>query len=136
MRISEINFVTLFALSLLWACGAEEEISIQPESCSPLYSPTYENVYANTLQQTCGQAGGACHALEGGQGGFIIKDIETTYSDLFAEARVQAGAPAESEIVKRMESRDPGLLMPPGTALSPAELCAVETWIANGATRE
>ena len=125
----------MLVLASILGCGVEEEISIQPQPCGSLYMPIYENVYENTLKPTCGQAGVACHAPEGAHGGFIISDIDSSYSLLIDGNWAKPKEPLESPIVHRMESADPERLMPPGQALSPAELCAIETWILQGALR-
>jgi hypothetical protein len=130
----------VLALGLLAAlgggCAPDEECAVsQGADCSPLYAPTYENVYANTLKPTCGQAGTACHAAEGAQGGFKIGELESTYDELLQNQLIIPGEPGCSLVVRRLETDDPTLLMPPGAGLSAPELCAIETWIANGASR-
>jgi hypothetical protein len=130
----------MLALGLLGVlsggCGSDQDCTVpQGGDCSPLYAPTYENVYANTLKPTCGQAGTACHATEGAQGGFKIGELESTYDELLQKQLINPGEPGCSPVVQRLETDDPTQLMPPGARLSAPELCAIETWIANGASR-
>ncbi len=107
--------------------------------CSPLYSPSFDQVYARTLQPTCAQSGASCHSAEGKQGGLDFDDPDRAYAALLGEgseeARVIAGDPACSLLVERLVSSDPKLQMPPGNPLSAAERCALVQWIEKGATR-
>jgi hypothetical protein len=108
-------------------------------TCSPLYSPTFDQVYARTLHPTCAQSGASCHSAEGKQGGLDFDDPDRAYSLLLGEgggkARVVAGDAACSLLVERIESADKKSQMPPGSPLSAAERCALEQWIENGAKR-
>jgi len=104
-----------------------------PDSCDPLYEPTFDNVFTNTLQPTCGFEGGACHSADGAQGGLVFEEIEESY-DLVME-RVLEGDPACSLLIQRVDAEDAADGMPPGDPLSEEERCAIRTWIEDGAQR-
>lgn len=122
--------------ALLLGCDAENQcVELQPTGCLPLYEPTYEAVYQNTLVPSCGQGGIACHATEGAQGGFAVTDIESTYTALIDDERVLPYNASCSLLVTRTETKDATLAMPPGMQLSEAERCAIQIWITEGAKR-
>ena len=118
------------------ACVTEDDcVAVQADDCSPLYTPSFANVYAETLKPTCGQSGTACHSTDGAQGGFVISDLESTHAALIDDGRVVANDAACSPLVVRLETSDSNQVMPPGGALSFEERCAIETWINSGAVR-
>lgn len=100
----------------------------------PLYDPTFENVFDNTLKPSCGTGGTACHAPEGAQAGLVLADVDAAHAALL-EGRVEPGDAACSLMMQRLESDDPGFQMPPGRKLRDAERCAIQRWIEGGATR-
>lgn len=103
-------------------------------SCAPLYAPTFENVYANTVERKCSTGGRACHSAAGAQGGLVLEGEERAYRSLTAAARyVTPGAAACSELVERLYADDPSLLMPRGARLADAEACAIGQWVERGA---
>jgi hypothetical protein len=120
-------------LLLAAACSDDECVEVDP-NCTPLYEPTFENVFNNTLLPKCGVSGGACHGDAGRQNGLGLVEIDEAY-DLLLESRVIPNDPSCSLIVRRIESDDPSFAMPPGAPLSAQERCAIEKWIANGAPR-
>lgn len=112
-----------------------------PTDCSPLYEPTYQQLYEQTLRPTCGQRGSVCHA-GGGAGavetGLIIDTAEETYRLLTAppmgqSPRAVGGDAACSLMMIRVSSAEPAVLMPPGMPLSDAERCVIQKWIEAGA---
>lgn len=141
MRALEWAAVALAALPLA-SCGdssAEDKsapkcVQPLPESCAPLYPPTFDNVFQNTLSKTCASGGGSCHGPSGGNGGLTFADADTSYS-LLTSSRVVAGDPACSKLVVRLESAGESWSMPPGAQLGEGERCAVEQWIYAGAQR-
>ena len=129
---------------IVLACGCSDSEPAQAcvqtldLACAPLYSPTFDQVYARTLQPTCALAGASCHSSEGAMGGLVFADPDSAYEALLgqsgAAARVVAGDAACSELVERLYA--PGAqVMPPGSPLADAERCAVVQWIQNGAKR-
>ncbi len=103
--------------------------------CTPLYEPTFEHFFKETLTRSCAVAGGACHAAEGAQGGLSLDTPEKAYELLLGgdSPRVIPGDPACSLLVARLRDTNDSLVMPPGHPLSPEEQCAIIQWIANGA---
>ena len=106
-------------------------------SCTPLYDPTYANVFAQTIQPRCGVSGSACHATAdamGAAGGFVVGDAASTHAALLDGGFVVPSDPSCSEVVVRAEIDDDVLRMPPGSsALPEGERCAVAQWIREGA---
>ena len=124
-------------------CGGEaaapEECvhTVPPAGCTPLYSPTFQHVYQNTLIPGCAGGGGACHALQAARGGLGFGDEYATHqallSPLVGQPTVIPGDPSCSLLNVRMETSNTALLMPPGFKLSTAERCAVAEWVRAGA---
>lgn len=129
--------VPLGALALLGACGDSGPPSCVTvdASCTPRYAPTFDNVYNNTLRESCGSDSVACHSAAGKRGGLSMASADVAYAQLTDAERVVAGDPACSEIVVRMHGRGESYLMPPGAPLADADRCAIERWIADGALR-
>ncbi len=126
----------LVALALS-ACGGEaDRVDGLDPSCAPLYTPTFDAVFDNTLSGTCAQAGTFCHASEGAKGGLILDDRDGAYAALVesSPARVNAGDAATSMLMLRIEIEG-DKEMPPGMRLDTAERCAIQKWIEVGAKR-
>jgi hypothetical protein len=106
-------------------------------ACSPLYTPTFDQIFARTLQPTCAASGSSCHAAEGAKGGLVFEDLSVSYQSLVGQggeaARVAPGDAACSPLIERLRPSDPARGMPPGAPLSDAELCAFVLWINDGA---
>jgi hypothetical protein len=122
--------------SMLVGCGdpplACAELDL---TCTPLYAPTFDNVYANTLATSCGDDRNACHSDSGRAGDLSLADPLTAYQELVdpAHDRVRPGDVACSTLVARVYSADEDLVMPAGSPLSAAEQCAIALWVAAGA---
>ena len=105
--------------------------------CAPLYTPDFENVFNNTLNKSCTAGGGSCHSSTGAKGDLILSDKETAYAALTTarcgHALIQTDNLLCSPLLIRLGSKEPGILMPPGNPLDDNELCAIVTWIRNGA---
>lgn len=122
------------------ACSDPESTCTEVTTeCAPLYEPTFENVFTNTLQQRCGVAGSACHAREGAQAGLVFVDIDESYALLTGQVdgrvRVDPDALGCDILLSRLASPEPRFVMPPAAPLSDAELCSIVQWVAQGATR-
>jgi hypothetical protein len=100
-------------------------------ACAPAYVPTFENVFDNTIKLGCGSARASCHA-SGGESGMSLENAATAYQSLL-DGRVTANDPGCSELVVRTSSTGKDYTMPPGSALEPAERCALIRWVATGA---
>ena len=116
------------------ACSGDECVTDLDTACAPLYQPTFQNVFDQTLVPTCGIAGSACHGADGRQAGLVFAEIEEAHR-LLLDGRVEAGDAACSLLMRRLESDDSGFQMPPGRKLNEAERCAIQQWIGNGAAR-
>lgn len=118
----------------LGGCGdAERCAPTAPQACTPRYTPVFEEVFAQTLQPSCGLAGSACHSTAGAQGGLILDDPDAAFAGL--QSRLTAGDGQCGELLFRLYSDDAGQVMPPGRPLSEEERCAVRLWVEMGATR-
>jgi hypothetical protein len=124
----------LLCSASFFGCG-RECVEDLPASCTPLYDPTFDNVFNNTLRPTCAAPGASCHSAAGERGGLVFEDPDRSYELLVGEERALAGDAACSEMVVRIESDDPDVVMPPGAPLAAAERCAIAQWIAAGAPR-
>ncbi len=115
--------------------------AVPPASdCAPLYTPSFDEVYARTLVPGCATGGGSCHgSATASGGGFYIDDADSTFARLLQDrgegSLVVAGDPSCSSLVVRLVIDDPVLGMPPGAPLAAGELCSVTRWIEEGATR-
>lgn len=106
--------------------------------CSLTFAPTFESIFENRIQSTCGAAGNSCHGSEGQQGGLVLDDIDVAYDSLLEGSdppKVIPGDPECSPLMARLESDDPGFVMPVGAKLPEGERCAIRNWIAMGAEK-
>lgn len=138
-----LRLSALCAGALLAGCGGESAppstcVAGLDRTCAPLYTPTFDQVYARTLKPTCALSGASCHASEGAMGGLVFADPDAAYAALLGQegnkAHVVAGDAACSSIVERL-SAPSATVMPPGAPLADAERCAVIQWIEDGAKR-
>jgi hypothetical protein len=113
-------------------------IELSP-SCTPLYTPSFDELFTRTLMPTCGQGGSSCHGPDGAKGGLVFAEADTAYALLTgqsgAKPRVVAGDPGCSEIVVRTHRAGEPWSMPPGQPLSENERCVIRQWIEQGAVR-
>ena len=130
--------VAVLSLSCSSADDAEQMPSCidLPPDCSPLYTPTFDELFTRTLMPTCGQGGGSCHGPDGQQGGLVFASADEAFALLTgADARVVPGNPACSEIVVRTHQTGKPWSMPPGNPLIEAERCVIGKWVEMGALR-
>ena len=110
----------------LLGCGA----CLDPlEPCDPLYEPTFDEVYANTLEPSC--ALGGCHDAESTKGSLDLSSPDVAYAALVDDGRALPSDAECSQVIRRLVNGS----MPPGAPLSKEEICAVQSWVAEGATR-
>ena len=139
LRPARLTLAACAAAAVCWAgaaCGPPELTCVEVDpTCAPLYEPTFENIYANTLVDSCGSGRNACHSEAGAKGGLSLATMTRAYQSLLeaGQERVIPGDPGCSIAVARMASTHDDLQMPPGTPLPVSERCAIERWIANGA---
>jgi hypothetical protein len=99
--------------------------------CAPLYAPTWDNVYTQTVARSCGGNRSSCHAA-GGDGEIDLSTPETAYGSL-VPAHVTAGDASCSDLVVRVHGDGEDYLMPPGAPLRDSERCAIAQWVQAGA---
>jgi hypothetical protein len=139
-RLAGIIVLFLGSLGPFSACDYEEPapacVDI-PGSCAPLYEPTFENVYNQTLSKKCSVANAACHSSSAAKGGLVLEGIDEAYDGLVngVSPRVLPNDPGCSTMAIRVESDDPGYVMPIGAKMSDPERCAILRWIQDGAKR-
>lgn len=125
----------LTAAVLLAGCPSEPppECTLVPidTNCAPLYMPTFDNVYANTINIGCGSKSGACHSARG-DGDMNLSDPATAHASLL-DGRVVPGDPTCSEMIVRTHGLGEDYQMPQGAALGASERCALVKWVAAGA---
>ena len=130
----QLWFAAALALVPLAGCPADPPPSCitVDTSCAPLYAPTFDNVYAMTLKNTCGSTQSSCHSAVGKQGGMSFQDPQHAYAALLA-GRVMPGNPGCSKMIVRTDSPGAPYQMPPGDPIGEAERCALIQWVAAGA---
>lgn len=134
-----VTWLTLLACASCSAEAAEpmpDCVELSP-SCSPLYPPTFDEVFVRTLVPTCGQVEGACHSADKKRGGlaFSSDDPDGAHAALLEKGRLRPGDPACSELVVRTHRAGHPWSMPPKTPLSAQEACALRLWVEAGALR-
>ena len=125
------------ALVFLSGCNLDSEVDCVevPTSCAPLYEPTFDNVYAQTLAPKCAVGGGSCHSASGAQGNLVLEGVDLAYDGLTSNGLLDGSSPGCGILAKRLESNDSSYVMPIGAKLSEAERCAVHLWIQAGGER-
>ena len=126
-------------LLLCSACEPEESCIETDPDCSALYEASFDQVFEQTLASSCGVGGGSCHGAEGGQAELFFSEADEAW-ELLTEDRgsgplVIPGEAGCSPLIQILRSDDESALMPPGSPLSDAEICAIEQWIDDGAER-
>jgi hypothetical protein len=131
LRVAVLPLVGL----ALAGCPAELEPADVDPDCTPQYEPTFENVFASTLEPDCSPSG--CHSGVVARGGMDLSEIDLAYDELLEEGqdRVVPGDPEHSEVVMRLFTSERDFLMPPGEPLAETEQCAVALWVLMGAER-
>jgi hypothetical protein len=112
-----------------------------PDSCPPLYSPTFPEIFQHTLSATCATSGVSCHGVDGKQGGLVFQDEQSSYDALLGDAgggkrRVVPGDVACSEVMVRLDVSGHSWSMPPNEPIDDRVRCSIRKWIASGASRE
>jgi hypothetical protein len=112
--------------------------AVSTDDCTPLYEPTFDNVFKNTLSTTCAAPG--CHSGSQPEAGMALDDIDRAYTNLLAKSttggpRITPGDVRCGKVIVRLESKDKSYSMPPLTPLPDNQLCSIVQWIANGAMR-
>ncbi len=140
------GLIALSCAALAAACGSSngsDEPTCLPApastTCTPLYEPTFDNVFMNTLSTTCAATG--CHSGAQPTGNMALDEIEKAYTNITAksttgEPRIEKGNVQCGKVIVRLESKDKSYSMPPqGATLRDGEVCSIAQWIAMGAKR-
>ncbi|MDX2092848.1 MAG: c-type cytochrome domain-containing protein [Kofleriaceae bacterium] len=99
--------------------------------CATQYSPSFDNVYLNTIDKRCGTRDGSCHSASG-DADLSFATREAAYASLLA-GHVMPGDPACSELIVRTLEAGTDYAMPPETPLSELDRCALVKWVNAGA---
>ena len=100
---------------------------VELADCTPLYLPTWEQVYSHTLSSGCGS--GQCHDDPEHTSGILFETSEQTY-DLLLDGYVVPGDASCSPLVVMLERGD----MPPGPRrLDDGVRCSIQAWVTGGA---
>lgn len=145
------TIAALGALAFLGACEPDPEpqlpdcvdLSFDVDTCTPLYQPTFDNVWASSIDGQCTTAGGVCHAdadASGAKNGLAFPDIDAAHEALMGSSEdrpfVDPDDPACSVLMVRLAVDEDVFRMPPGeSARAENELCAIAQWMAAGAKR-
>jgi len=131
-RTCTLLFCTLVAMAGL--------IAARPSAAAdsaPSFSRDIKGVLSNRCVRCHGPDAGSRHG--GGDGGLRLDTFAGATADLGGHAAIVPGRPEESEILKRITSDDPDLVMPPpdaGERLPAKQVELLKRWIAAGATYE
>jgi hypothetical protein len=138
--------VASLALLGLAACAPPPLDCVQPLdlSCAPLYPPTFDDVFHDTLLPKCSTGGGSCHTPTGHMAGlsFDKNNEDDAYQQLLMPSttipgrfRVIPGNASCSELVERIYSNEDYWHMPRGAQLADGEKCSIAQWVEGGALR-
>ena len=121
---------TLWVLAMLMLCNEENLLAWQTEPASQEVDKRFERVF-DLFKARCFE----CHGQDSREGGLRLSNSR----DAFVEndsggVAISPGNLQQSELIRRIKSRDGDLQMPPdGERLSPDEVDLLETWIKEGA---
>jgi hypothetical protein len=104
---------------------------------APSFTRDIKGLLSNRCVRCHGPDAGSRHG--GGDGGLRLDTFEGATADLGGHAAIVPGKPDESEIIARITSDDPDLVMPPpdaGERLPAKQVELLKRWIAAGATYE
>jgi hypothetical protein len=119
----------------LAACGEDPLVCVELDpTCAPLYPPTWDNVFDNTVHPKCGTGGSGCHEGVGARAGLRLDDRDLAYVNLTTRKDyVLVDDPGCSQLLERVYTTSSSLRMPRGSRLSDAERCALSRWVLAGA---
>lgn len=119
-------------------------LSFDVDECAPLYQPTFDNLFEQTLSDGCAPQGDSCHTHPDASGarpnGLVFSDADTAHAALMGQSEgrpfVDEDDASCSLLVVRVAVDDEDFRMPPGE--SPVDdkvVCAIAQWIEAGAER-
>lgn len=113
---------------LALGCAGEPDCALLHTECTPLYEPTYDQVYGNTVIRSCQLAG--CHGGLSAAGDLALgRSATEAYDELLDRGAVLPDDPACSPMFVEIQAGR----MPPGRPLSAAEQCVIQHWLEDGA---
>lgn len=142
MPVARSLAALLAGCALALACGDDTGddgalcVDLPAQDCAQSYPPTWDEVWAQTVQPSCTPGEDACHAsanASGSQGGLIFSDQATSYRSLLDGGFLDPEDPGCSDFMVRMLTEDPVLRMPPGMTVDEGHLCSITRWIEAGA---
>ncbi len=104
---------------------------------APSFTRDIKGILSNRCVRCHGPDAGSRHG--GGDGGLRLDTFAGATADLGGHAAIVAGKPDESEIIARITSDDPDIVMPPpeaGERLPAKQVDLLKRWIAAGAAYE
>jgi len=104
-------------------------------------APSFTRDIKGILSNRCARCHGpdAASRQGGGDGGLRLDTFEGATADLGGHAAIVPGDPESSDVLRRITSDDPDLVMPPpdaGDPLTPEQIALLRRWIAAGARYE
>jgi mono/diheme cytochrome c family protein len=130
-----------FSAAVAMACvGLPSLVLATPSTAAdpaPSFTRDIKGILSNRCVRCHGPDAGSRHG--GGDGGLRLDTFAGATADLGGHAAIVPGRPEESEIIARITSDDPDLVMPPpdaGERLPAKQVDLLKRWIAAGATYE
>ena len=117
--------------------AALSTVAVAAGPAGPSFTRDIKGILSNRCVRCHGPDAESRHG--GGDEGLRLDTFAGATADLGGHAAIVAGRPDESELVARITSTDPDVVMPPpeaGEPLAPREVELLQRWIAAGATYE
>ena len=128
------GFVCSVAVALGYLLAAHVSAAAEP---APSFTRDIKGILSNRCVRCHGPDGEDRHG--GGDDGLRLDTFAGATAELGGHAAIVPGRPDESEIIARITSTDPDLVMPPpeaGERLSDKQIDLLKRWIAGGAEYE
>jgi len=130
------SFAPLLAAAVALACLAVDDRSVAADP-APSFTRDIKAILSNRCVRCHGPDAASRHG--GGDGGLRLDTFEGATADLDGHAAIVPGRPDVSEIIARITSDDPDIVMPPpdaGERLPARQVELLKRWIAAGAIYE
>jgi len=126
----------LLAAAVALACTVVDSRSLAADM-APSFSRDIKGILSNRCLRCHGPDAASRHG--GGEGGLRLDTFEGATADLGGHAAIVPGRPEASEIIARITSDDPDVMMPPpdaGDRLPAKQVELLKRWVSAGATYE